>query len=245
MRLPLRSPRRWRPELLVALAVLAAGCGTALDPGIGGSGTLTESAREVGDFSSLSVGSAVEVTLTTGPESAVVVRADDNVQERIVTEVVDGELRIRLSGPVRNATLEAHVTVPPDGLDRVEADGAASVTSTETLEAATFTVDLSGATRAFLVVEAEAVEADVDGASVVNLSGKATDLVVRTSGASSVQLGELPVATADVEASGASRATVWVEDELRAVASGASTIRYRGEPDLDSDSSGGSTIGPE
>ena len=245
MRLPPRSPRRWRPELLVALAVLAAGCGTALDPGIAGSGTLTESSREVGDFSAVSVGGAVEVTITTGPEVAVVVRADDNVQERVLTEVVDGELRIRLSGPVRNATLEAHVTVPSDGLEAVQADGAASVTSTQTLEAATFTVDLSGATRVFLVVDADAVETDVDGASVVNLSGTATDLVVRTSGASSVQLGELPVASADVEASGASRATVWVQDELRAVASGASTVRYRGEPAVDADSSGGSTIGPE
>lgn len=75
------------------------------------------------------------------------------------------------------------------------------------------------------------------------MAGAAQNLRVNVSGASTAALEELPAAAAEVEASGASRATVNVSGKLKAEASGASTILYTGDPSsVVEDTSGASTV---
>jgi hypothetical protein len=248
---PPPSPRRWCPDrrrtgaVVVLLALGAGGC-TMVGPGVAGSGTITESVREVEYFTEIEVGAAIEAALSVGSAESVVVRTDDNVQALVTVEVIDDRLVIGVDGPVRTATLEADITVPADALTAVELTGAASLTGTDALTSDGLDVVASGASRVFLVVETDQVDVDASGASVVNLAGSADALDGRVSGASSAQLSELPVATAVLDVSGASRASVDVRDRLQATASGASSVLYRGDPaTVESDVDGGSSVQPD
>ncbi len=70
-----------------------------------------------------------------------------------------------------------------------------------------------------------------------------TNLESEASGASGIYADSLNVENADVEANGASKIVVSVNNELKADASGASSIYYTGEPkDLVSKSSGASSV---
>jgi hypothetical protein len=62
------------------------------------------------------------------------------------------------------------------------------------------------------------------------LSGSAAKLEIEASGASQLEAGHLQVTNARVGLSGASQATVAVSQDLSATVSGASQLRYVGEP---------------
>ena len=76
------------------------------------------------------------------------------------------------------------------------------------------------------------------------LEGSATGLTIAGSGASSLDLADFTVNTADVTLSGASEATVNVQERIDPVdVSGASRLRYLGDPALgDVSTSGGSSV---
>ena len=226
------------------LAAAAAASLTACSlGGMTGSGTVVEATPEVDSFTAIDVDSAFDVTVRAAGDTDVVVRADDNIIDAVVVAVEDATLSIRVDGSVRDATLEADVTVPADAVTSLRVAGAATLTSTDTLTPSTLDITVNGAGRAFVVVDSEVVTVSADGAGVVNASGQAGSLVIDADGASSVRLPQLAVLDAEVTVDGASRADVNVEGTLTARAAGASTIAYSGDPaTLDQETSGASTI---
>jgi hypothetical protein len=75
------------------------------------------------------------------------------------------------------------------------------------------------------------------------LKGTAKNQHVDVSGAGSYRALDLASTNADVDVSGASKATISVSDDLKAEASGAAKILYRGTPkSREIESSGGSSI---
>lgn len=231
--------------LLVAASLVVSGCGTGLLPGVTGSGTVVESDPETDPFSTLAVGSAFEVTLVIGDEPGVVVRADDNLIDAVTVAVEADELSIDVGSSVREATLQATVTVLADGLSGITLSEASTLTGTEALSPSSLDVRADDASRAFLVVSAEEVRVDADGASVVNMTGTASALTADADSASSLRLDQLSATSAVLSASSASRIDATVTEQLSATAAGASTITYRGEPEVSrSDATGESTIEP-
>jgi len=90
------------------------------------------------------------------------------------------------------------------------------------------------------------VRLGASGASRITLSGKGRKMALEISGASQGNLQDFVVADAAVELSGASRATVNATGKLDADVSGASALRYTGNPTMGSvKSSGASTIQPK
>ncbi len=251
MRSSRRSPRRWQREsgpvallgvLAAAAALTLAGCGTALDPTIAGSGTIVESDRQVSGFEAIEVDGPLDVSVVTGATPAALVRTDDNLQQQVLVDVDDATLQLALDDPVRTDTLEVQVTVPAQTLTGIDLDGAASLTGTEPLGPESLRVVADGASRVFVVVDTAELGIDANGASVVNVTGTTERLELTADGASSVEVGELDTADATVSVRGASRATVQVEGELSATAAGASTVEYGGDPAVTSDVDASSTV---
>ena len=130
-------------------------------------------------------------------------------------------------------------------LQGLAASGAATTTIVG-IEANRFQLDLSGASSCHLTGNADLFEMTLNGASRATIVGEAKQLKAGCSGASQLDAKSLTVEKATVELSGASTGHVNVTKELSAEASGASTLRYAGQPaELDKRVSGASTIAPE
>ena len=83
----------------------------------------------------------------------------------------------------------------------------------------------------------------LSGASTLELRGSASNLKVSASGASHARLDQFNSKSAVVDASSASHISLNVADKLEAEASGASHVRYLGQPQvLKLHSSGASSI---
>jgi len=243
------------PLLVLAILALAVTLvNTGCDAGLGilssieGSGDLKTQEYDLEDFSGVEVGSAFVVTVTKSDAAksagySVTVTADDNILDLIVVDQSGQTLRIDLDGSTRvsNATLEATITMP--ALGSLKVSGATRATVSGFSSKDTLALEASGASGISGDITAGVVGIEISGASQIEIEGTATEIVADVSGASELLLGDFLVTHANLEVSGASKATINLTGRLDADVSGASKLWYIGEPTMgDISTSGASSI---
>jgi hypothetical protein len=209
-----------------------------------GSGNVVSEQMALADFTTVEAQNAFELQITQSDSFAVTVRADDNIMDLVDVSKVSDTLKLRLERGVslRNATLEADITMP--NLEGLNLSGASSASVSGFRSSGSLDIDLSGASSLDGDLEAGDIDINASGASRVVLDGSATGLTIVGSGASSLDLADFTVDTAEVRLSGASDATVRAQERIDPVdVSGASRLRYLGDPSLgDVTTSGASTV---
>jgi hypothetical protein len=207
-----------------------------------GSGDVITIDVPIDDFTRLSVSHSFVVNVTVGDEPSLTLRVDDNLEASLNVGVTDGTLLIGLEPrtTVSNATLEADVTVTT--LDAIEGSGAVDI-HLGTMSGSTLELHMSGASDIDGAVDFESMNGEISGASNMSLSGRIGTIDIEASGASDLSMLDVEVDVLTVRLSGASSAEVSVSDSIDADVSGASSLRYRGDPDVSAlDVSGASTI---
>jgi hypothetical protein len=217
-----------RPGIVViavlAMTLLAAACD---DDGetVRGSGSVITEEMAFADFTSVDASNAFEVDIVQSATFSISIRVDDNVLDLLDVSKEGDTLKLGLESGVSltNTTLEASITMPT--LEGLHLSGASKANVSGFRSSGTVDINASGASRAIL-------------------EGSATELTISGSGASNLDLGDFTVDTAEVKLSGASEATVNVRERIDPVdVSGASRLRYLGDPSLENvTTSGASTV---
>jgi hypothetical protein len=177
--------------------------------------------RSVGSFSSIDISGAIDVKVYIGSETSVEVIANDNLLSRVKTEVNGSTLEIGIKGK-ENFNGKVQVIVYTPELVSAEVSGASKL-FVSNLNNSSFTLDVSGA-------------------SIVKIEGSTNNLTLDVSGASDINLSNFTASNATGDFSGASHGVLNVQNNLTIEASGASYIKYYGNPELKSDISGASNI---
>lgn len=109
--------------LLAAFVLTAVGCGST------GSGDIVSETREIGSFDRIEVSSGIAVEITVDPAAPRGLTSvyDDNLQDKILTEVKGDTLVIEVQGSVIAPGSGRVVKVAMPGLVGLFADGGASV----------------------------------------------------------------------------------------------------------------------
>lgn len=190
--------------------------------GIQGSGTSKTETRKVSGFSKIDASGAINVEVSVQKDFSVEVQADDNLLANIKTEVSGNTLKIYSEDRISPKT-RINVKISMPEIEGLEVSGASSGNVSN--------------------VKANSLELKASGASKIKADGAAKKLEAEASGASTIDAENLKVEDADVDASGASNATVSASDDLKVEASGASKISYSGEPkNIKQNSSGASSV---
>lgn len=198
---------------------------------IKGSGNVSSETREISNFNSVEVNSALKVIYTEGNEYRIEVVADDNLVKYITTERHGDELQIGIQSKksFKNITkAEVHITAP--SVNSIEANGASRFESIGVVHANTLSLKLSGASKANVAVQSTSLRTDLSGASTAVISGTTNGISMEGSGASVYQAKDLTVSSAAITLSGASNAALTVQNTLTATISGASNLDYYGNP---------------
>ncbi len=230
------------------VAVLLAGCVPV--PSIErltGSGRTVTKTYGLEEFSQVNVSSAFQVAISRADTFSVEVTVDDNLADKLDVRKAGDTLIIGVKphvGFFGNTTLKAKVSLPV--LTGVELSGATNGMLAGFDSARPLAVTVSGASKLTGDIRSGDAKMNVSGASTVELTGATQGLDVIVSGASTVALKQFTSADTKVSASGASHATVAPAGKLTAEASGASSVRYIGEPaGVKVNTSGASSVGPQ
>ena len=200
---PAREMRNLRIlVLLVVSALVLSACTT-------GSGNIVTEGRTVDDFQRIEIGSAVNVELVVEPgaKTTVSVTYDDNLIDRVKTEVRSATLVISLDGSVSTLGGGRFVSVTVDSLEAIEVSGAvdlkgsgevntydlavsdASDVDLRDLIANEVTIQVDGASEVSIWAS-QSVTGDVSGASDVTVHGDPGNVNVETSGVSDLHMAD-------------------------------------------------------
>lgn len=219
--------------LLLALCTVVAFAATAQDDKVFVNDKNAQPRSIKGPFSAISVSGSIDLYLSQSDEEVVVVSAaETRYRDRIVTEVVNGELKIHyndkgLSWASGSKNLKAYVSFKT--IQRLSASGASDIYANGVIKADVLKIDISGSSDFKGAVDVDHLSLDQSGSSDSRISGRAQNLKIEVSGASDVKGYDLVANYCEASASGASDIQITVEKELTASASGASDIFYKGQ----------------
>ena len=162
----------------------------------------------VGSYTELEVEDAFDVTVSDAVD-VITVTVGENIMPKVVVEVVENTLKIRLSGINHsNYGSDMKVVIPYNtDLTSVELSGASEFRSEYGLEGQKVEVDLSGASDFYCDINADEVDVDLSGASNFYGDILADEIEMELSGSSNSK-GYVEVLDFDLNMSGASDATL-------------------------------------
>ncbi len=218
---PGREQHRSRWVLVVILAFLLGGLAAALlyhfdvfggspNSTTEGSGVPATQARDVAAFNSVELAGSNNALIRVGEKQSIVVRADDNLLDRVTTEVQSGKLVIgNTPGSwTTKSPMSVEVNVPM--LDALTLTGSGNIV-------------VNG-------VETESLKVTLPGSGTLTGGGTATRLDVTVSGSGTVQFTRLVANDVRAVVSGSGSIFVTAAKSLDASVSGSGAILYTGNP---------------
>lgn len=192
------TDRSLRPTRLVGLMVLMAFVAACTS----GSGNIVTEAREVGDFDRVDVSGGLVVELAVQPESpthVVRVHFDDNLQDKIRTEAVDGTLIIEPNGSFAVTGSGRMVEIEVPSLAALVVSGGARVRAVGSVDG--LAVQADGGSEADLSdLVVQAMQVDVSSGANLQVTTEAS-IEGEVSGGARLTVGGDPV-TRDLDVSG-------------------------------------------
>ncbi len=235
-------------SLILITSLAISSCNIIDSERIKGNGKITLKTYDLKNFSNLDLGSSMEVHITQSNNYSVKIETDENLLNYLYVRVNDGNtLEVDVKDNINlDASDEVKVYISVPSLDKVNLSGAAQLqTEGKFVQEKKIEFDLSGASSGNISVRAPQVELEASGASTLTAEGECRDVKASASGASTINSFDLKSENADIEASGASTVHVFSSLKLNARSHGASSVKYRGTPQVTQDVSGASSVGRE
>jgi hypothetical protein len=206
-----------------------------------GNKNVVKKERNAGSFSGIRVSTGIDVYLKQGDQMSLTVEADENLHEYIITEVNSGVLNVYTDANIRDAEMK-RVYVTMKDINSISTSSAADVIGETAVRTDNLKLSASSAGDIKLEVYAKNIEADVSSSGDLTLSGEADMIDASLSSAGDLNAFNLRVKEADISASSAGDADIYVTERLTARASSAGDVNYKGDPryvDAHSSSAGG------
>lgn len=188
----------------------------------------TSDKLDLSTYTKIDASGATTIIYNTSDSLSLSVSGKTEDAANIETRIVDGTLFIKSKGNIKGP-----VTVRINGnkLNAVSLSGASNFSINNKLTNDSFVLESSGASNFTAVdLNTKTTKATISGASNVTLSGTCENFSADVSGASSLKAYKLISNTTEVTSSGASTAKVFASQKLVANATGASTVKFKGEP---------------
>ena len=196
------------------------------------------------DFNSIDISGNFQVELSQGQYS-VFVDIPEEFEPYLKVKLRDGELHIYYN----KLPFKLRYLIGRGGwfsiakISEIELSGASSLDAQD-LKSSNLSIDCSGASKVDVSGDFGMLVIDCSGASRGDISGEAKIFRLEVSGASRIDAEKLLCNKAELDVSGASRASVNALDRLEIDCSGASSVAYKIKDDtlLQAESSGASNL---
>ena len=199
------------------------------------------------DFDQLKISSHFKVFIQQGQDFEVRLKGDadelEDVQIRDRGDVLEIKRRNhdwgwweKTNWPER---IGVYITMP--ALEALELSGACEA-EVRGFDDTDMEISVNGASEVEASISPTYLDVDLSGASKLELEGDARKIDADVTGASKLEARNFEVEDGEIDVNGASKAVVYVTDELWVDANGISTVTYKGDPKLYASKNGLSTV---
>ena len=188
--------------------------------------------REVKDFNKLSFSIPGDLEIEQGDHEGLILIGDKKDLEKIVTEVENGELKIKKRKGTAKFHKEVTAKLVVKELEELSVNGSGNVLFKTTFKAGDFEMNISGSgdikCEELLVNE---LEVNIAGSGDMELGGEVdSECEISIAGSGDVDAVDLKAATVEVSIAGSGDAQVWAVNDLETSISGSGSVRYKGDP---------------
>ncbi|MEA4867300.1 hypothetical protein SDC9_148536 [bioreactor metagenome] len=206
-------------------------------------GRITGYERPTHIFRSVSVSGGMELIIRQGNRQEVIIEANENLHQYIITEVIDKTLRIY---PMRGVTFTGspliRVYLTTDILESVYSGGGGLVDFENGWDDNYLICSISGGGELWGYLDLLKMDLSLSGGSSAFVDGYCDELFFKSSGGGETDARGLLTQFSWVNISGGGVAVLNVSDYLNVVASGGSKVSYLGTPEVWTSLSGGSVV---
>jgi hypothetical protein len=196
-----------------------------------GNGDLIEQRREVDDFTKVKTCCSFKVELRQSNDFDVRVEAESNLQEFIVTEVRGNTLHIKYTEDANfKSTKDIMVYVSLPRLKAVDASSSSRVTGMTPFRGDDLALDVSSSATIKVEFTGDEVALDASSSGRIEVRGSADKVRADASSSSVIEAEDLESQEGVADVSSAARINLHTTQKLRADASSAGSISYRGNP---------------
>ncbi len=199
------------------------------------------------DFTEVSAASGVNVFVKQGTATEVVVEGDEDIIDRVRTEVKGNVLNVDIDRGFFSwfTSGSASVYVTMKEVTGLHASGGADLKSSEQINADKIKISSSGGADAVININASEVYLNSSGGADIVIEGKTDYLEAHASGGADIKARKLIAREVIASSSGGADVEVFASEQLEASASGGADVDYYGDPSVNkvTESGGGDVSG--
>ena len=196
---------------------------------IKGEGPMVTKTLELDPFTAIDLGTSANVLLTQGDRQSVEVNGQQNIIDRLKTQVSNGKWNIQMQrGSYSYKEMTIKITIPK--LTGVSVSGSGDVRgSNRFTNVDDLKIRVGGSGNVVLDMEANDINTAIMGSGNINLEGQASNFEVKVSGSGNVKAQNLTARNCKVQINGSGNAKVNVDGELNVLINGSGNVVYKGD----------------
>jgi hypothetical protein len=211
--------------LIICLTIQA----NAFTKKVRGNGNVVTVNRTTTDYEQVSVGGSFDVTLESGEEGKLVIQIEDNLAEYLITEVQDGQLKIKWKKGVRIKTNKSiKITIPFKHIDGVSLAGSGNIITKDPVVSHDLELNVAGSGNMNIDVKASDLTSKVAGSGNMTVNGVTTRLECKIAGSGNFRGYELTSRDANAVIAGSGSIHATINGKLSAKIAGSGSVLYKG-----------------
>ncbi|MFW5687336.1 MAG: head GIN domain-containing protein [Bacteroidota bacterium] len=209
---------------------------------IKGDGNIVETPRDINSFEKINIKGRYKVFYTQDTTQQLVLRADANLHEYIVTTIRNNELVIKSNQPIRSDS-ELHIELSNPNITHIEASANAGFFTRNSVTLPLLYITSNAGSEVNVEGIFESLFATQNAGSDIILRGQTNLLNLISNAGGNIDASQMEAQSASVETNAGASAIVNAE-EIDAKANAGGSIRYLGDPVFRSmNTSAGGSIG--
>jgi len=229
--------------IVLIITTLLGSCNVNMFNRINGNQNVVKEDRTIKeDFTKIRVSTGLDLYISQGSKNKITVETDENLQEIIITEVLNGELKIYVEKNIWRAKARK-IYVIIKNLEAITATSGSDVYTNETLKVNNLNISATSGANIKISVEANTIETTATSGSDIEISGITNDYFSNATSGASIDGYELKSENATVNVTSGASINVFASESINAKATSGGNIDFKGNPKkVDKKSNSGGSI---
>ena len=232
--------------VITALLVICIGCRSFSCSGevIKGNGTIETKTFPQNNFNAISISGGWTADVRYSETFSIQIETDENIFPYLDISVAGATLNIGFKSGYSISPTQCKVSITMPALIKLQTAGSlTAVISSFNMPKDSMSIDISGSGNITARdITVNTLKVDVSGSADFSATGKAKNIIADVSGSGDIKTTDFETEKADISISGSGSAKVWVTRHLKADIGASGSVRYKGNPVIETKSSGSGRI---
>ena len=235
-----------KAAVITALLVICIGCRSlpGSDEVIKGNGKIETKSFPESDFNAVCIKGGWTADIRYSETFSIQIETDENIFPDLDISVAGTTLNIGFKSGYSISPTQCKVSITMPALIKLQTAGSlTAIISSFNMAKDSMSIDIAGSGNITARdITVNTLKVDVSGSADFSATGKAENMIADISGSGDIKTTDFETEKADISISGSGSAKVWVTRHLKADIGASGSIRYKGNPVIETKSSGSGRI---